>query len=58
MVTPIPMRATTPNPPAIPPIRAPLLELLEAVKLEVLDEGFFPPTAVAEAPGDVAVPAG
>ncbi len=52
------MRATTPNPPAIPPIRAPLLELLEAVKLEVLDEGFFPPTAVAEAPGDVAVPAG
>jgi len=56
IVTPIPMSATAPTPPAMPPIRAPLLDFLE------VDVGLFPeldpPAAVAEAPGEVAVAAG
>jgi hypothetical protein len=52
------MRATTPTPPAIPPMSATLLELLELVELVELDPGLDPPAAVAEAPGDVTFPAG
>jgi len=53
-ITPIPMSATAPTPPAMPPIRAPLLDLLE------LDVTPFPELdpAVAEAPGEFAVARG
>jgi hypothetical protein len=41
------MSATAPTPPAMPPIKAPLLDFLE------LDMSpFDPPAAVAEAPGE------
>jgi hypothetical protein len=56
MITPIPISATAPTPPAMPPIRAPLLDFLELdiVLFPPLD----PPTAVADAPGKFAVAMG
>ena len=56
IITPIPISATAPTPPAMPPIRAPLLELLD------FEEPVFPeldpPAAVAAEPGEVAVAMG
>lgn len=55
IITPIPMSAIAPTPPAMPPIRAPLLELLD---IGTLFPELDPPAAVAEAPGDFAVARG
>jgi hypothetical protein len=39
-------------------MRGPLLELLDVIEVEEFDPPLDPPTAVAEAPGEVAVPTG